>query len=118
MLRQSLARSAWRAGRRTAHVSRTFATTPQRQAEVELTIGKTACSQWAVDHCTDNQFRWKESFGRRYAHVESPLRELKQNVDRIIAGSALIQACEKAGVTIPRYADDTKDQLQTHANVE
>lgn len=40
MLRQSLARSAWRTGRRAANVSRSFATTSQRQAEVELTIGK------------------------------------------------------------------------------
>lgn len=30
---------------------------------------------------------------------------LGQGVDEIIAGSALIQACEKAGVTIPRYEE-------------
>lgn len=40
MLRQSLARSAWRTGRRAAAASRAFATTPRRSAEVELTIGK------------------------------------------------------------------------------
>jgi NADH dehydrogenase (ubiquinone) Fe-S protein 1 len=40
MLRQSLARSAWRTGRRAVNVSRSFATTPQRHAEVELTIGE------------------------------------------------------------------------------
>ena len=40
MLRQSLARSAWRTGRRAAAVPRAFATTPRRSAEVELTIGK------------------------------------------------------------------------------
>ncbi|GAB0133838.1 hypothetical protein EsDP_00002232 [Epichloe bromicola] len=65
MLRQSLARSAWRTSRRTANASRTFATTPRRQAEVELTVD-----------------------GKKVS---------------IEAGSALIQACEKAGVTIPRY---------------
>ncbi|KAF4512311.1 hypothetical protein G6O67_001469 [Ophiocordyceps sinensis] len=59
MLRHSLARSAWRTGRRA------FATTPQRLAEVELTVD-----------------------GKKVS---------------IEAGSALIQACEKAGVTIPRF---------------
>ncbi|KAH7321177.1 hypothetical protein B0I35DRAFT_477689 [Stachybotrys elegans] len=65
MLRQSLARSAWRTGRRAATATRTFATTSQRPAEVELTID-----------------------GKKVS---------------IEAGSALIQACEKAGVTVPRY---------------
>ncbi|CAG9979463.1 unnamed protein product [Clonostachys byssicola] len=65
MLRQSLARSAWRTGRRAATVSRTFATTSQRPAEVELTID-----------------------GKKVS---------------IEAGAALIQACEKAGATVPRY---------------
>ncbi|KAI9158493.1 putative NADH dehydrogenase (ubiquinone) 78K chain precursor [Paramyrothecium foliicola] len=65
MLRQSVARSAWRTGRRAANVTRTFATTSRRNAEVELTID-----------------------GKKVS---------------IEAGSALIQACEKAGVTIPRY---------------
>ncbi|KJZ80370.1 hypothetical protein HIM_00220 [Hirsutella minnesotensis 3608] len=65
MLRHNLARSAWRAGRRAANPTRAFATTPQRQAEVELTVD-----------------------GKKVS---------------IEAGSALIQACEKAGVTIPRF---------------
>ncbi|EGY18729.1 NADH-ubiquinone oxidoreductase 78 kDa subunit [Verticillium dahliae VdLs.17] len=65
MLRHTLARSAWRTGRQAANASRTFASTTQRNAEVELTI----------------------------------------------AGSALIQACEKAGVTIPRYVSPTCSSL-------
>ncbi|KAG7151255.1 NADH-ubiquinone oxidoreductase 78 kDa subunit like protein [Verticillium longisporum] len=65
MLRHTLARSAWRTGRQAANASRTFASTTQRNAEVELTID-----------------------GKKVS---------------IEAGSALIQACEKAGVTIPRY---------------
>ncbi|RYP89390.1 hypothetical protein DL770_004452 [Monosporascus sp. CRB-9-2] len=67
MLRQSLARSAWRTGRHAVNSSRsrTFSATAQRLAEVELTVD-----------------------GKKVS---------------IEAGSALIQACEKAGVTIPRY---------------
>ncbi|KAI2473325.1 NADH-ubiquinone oxidoreductase 78 kDa subunit mitochondrial precursor [Annulohypoxylon bovei var. microspora] len=65
MLRQSLARSAWRTGRHAARSSRAFSATPQRPAEVELTID-----------------------GKKVS---------------IEAGSALIQACEKAGSTVPRY---------------
>ncbi|KAI7775958.1 hypothetical protein LA080_006070 [Diaporthe eres] len=66
MLRQTLARSAWRSGRRTAsNAARAFSVTAQRPAEVELTID-----------------------GKKVS---------------IEAGSALIQACEKAGSTVPRY---------------
>ncbi|KAI1257051.1 NADH dehydrogenase (ubiquinone) 78K chain precursor, 5-prime end [Eutypa lata] len=65
MLRQSLARSAWRTGRYAAKSSRAFSATAQRPAEVELTVD-----------------------GKKVS---------------IEAGSALIQACEKAGVTVPRY---------------
>jgi NADH dehydrogenase (ubiquinone) Fe-S protein 1 len=66
MLRQTLARSAWRTQRQAAvKASRAFSATTQRPAEVELTID-----------------------GKKVS---------------IEAGSALIQACEKAGVTIPRY---------------
>ncbi|KAI0457187.1 hypothetical protein F5B21DRAFT_464667 [Xylaria acuta] len=66
MLRQTLARSAWRTPRQAAaRASRAFSATSQRPAEVELTID-----------------------GKKVS---------------IEAGSALIQACEKAGVTIPRY---------------
>lgn len=66
MLRQTLARSAWRTGKHPARAaSRAFTATAQRPAEVELTID-----------------------GKKVS---------------IEAGSALIQACEKAGVTIPRY---------------
>ncbi|KEZ43806.1 NADH-ubiquinone oxidoreductase 78 kDa subunit, mitochondrial [Scedosporium apiospermum] len=66
MLRQTLARSAWRTGgRHVANASRAFSATAQRAAEVELTID-----------------------GKKVS---------------IEAGSALIQACEKAGATVPRY---------------
>ncbi|KAM7209519.1 hypothetical protein V8F20_000257 [Naviculisporaceae sp. PSN 640] len=67
MLRNTLARSAWRtAGKHQASLAgRAFSATAQRPAEVELTID-----------------------GKKVS---------------IEAGSALIQACEKAGVTIPRY---------------
>ncbi|KAI2617365.1 NADH-ubiquinone oxidoreductase 78 kDa subunit mitochondrial precursor [Hypoxylon sp. NC1633] len=65
MLRQSLARSAWRTGRHAAKSSRAFSATSRRPAEVELTVD-----------------------GKKVS---------------IEAGSALIQACEKAGVTVPRY---------------
>ncbi|KAI1084079.1 hypothetical protein F5B20DRAFT_526647 [Whalleya microplaca] len=65
MLRQSLARSAWRTGRQAANVSRAFSATSRRPAEVELTVD-----------------------GKKVS---------------IEAGSALIQACEKAGSTVPRY---------------
>lgn len=40
MLRQSLARSAWRTGRYAAKSSRAFSATAQRPAEVELTVGQ------------------------------------------------------------------------------
>ncbi|KAK4190243.1 putative NADH-ubiquinone oxidoreductase 78 kDa subunit mitochondrial precursor [Podospora australis] len=66
MLRQTLARSAWRTGKHPAVLaSRAFSATATRPAEVELTID-----------------------GKKVS---------------IEAGSALIQACEKAGVTVPRY---------------
>ncbi|MCJ1482651.1 NADH dehydrogenase (ubiquinone) 78K chain precursor, 5-prime end [Schaereria dolodes] len=66
MLRTQLARSAARAASLArSNAARTFAGTPSRQAEVELTVD-----------------------GKKVS---------------IEAGSALIQACEKAGVTIPRY---------------
>ncbi|KAK4120825.1 NADH-quinone oxidoreductase [Parathielavia appendiculata] len=66
MLRQTLARSAWRTGKHPASAAcRAFTATAQRSAEVELTID-----------------------GKKVS---------------IEAGSALIQACEKAGITIPRY---------------
>ncbi|KAI0161251.1 hypothetical protein GGR57DRAFT_454093 [Xylariaceae sp. FL1272] len=65
MLRQSLARSAWRSSRAAVNAKRPFSATPQRPAEVELTID-----------------------GKKVS---------------IEAGSALIQACEKAGATVPRY---------------
>lgn len=32
-------------------------------------------------------------------------------VDPIVAGSALIQACEKAGATVPRYVKTTNQKL-------
>nr|7ZM7_A Chain A, NADH-ubiquinone oxidoreductase-like protein [Thermochaetoides thermophila DSM 1495]7ZMB_A Chain A, NADH-ubiquinone oxidoreductase-like protein [Thermochaetoides thermophila DSM 1495]7ZMG_A Chain A, NADH-ubiquinone oxidoreductase-like protein [Thermochaetoides thermophila DSM 1495] len=72
MLRQTLARSAWRTGKHPAAAARTagaatraFSASAQRPAEVELTID-----------------------GKKVS---------------IEAGSALIQACEKAGVVVPRY---------------
>ncbi|KAI1364492.1 hypothetical protein F5Y08DRAFT_306507 [Xylaria arbuscula] len=67
MLRQTLAKSAWRTTPRHAAAvsSRAFSASPRRPADVELTVD-----------------------GKKVS---------------IEAGSALIQACEKAGVTIPRY---------------
>ncbi|KAI1179902.1 hypothetical protein F4777DRAFT_532397 [Nemania sp. FL0916] len=67
MLRQTLARSAWRTSRPAAALapSRAFSASPRRPAEVEITVD-----------------------GKKVS---------------IEAGAALIQACEKAGVTIPRY---------------
>ncbi|KAF2238461.1 NADH-quinone oxidoreductase [Viridothelium virens] len=66
MLRQSMLRSLTRPQRlRCLTARRTFAASPRRPAEVELTVD-----------------------GKKVS---------------IEAGSALIQACEKAGVTIPRY---------------
>lgn len=41
MLRQTLARSALRTSKSSCQAPRTFATTTRRQAEVELTVGKT-----------------------------------------------------------------------------
>jgi len=40
MLRQTLARSAWRTGKQAAGTARAFSATTQRPAEVELTIGE------------------------------------------------------------------------------
>ncbi|KAF2836961.1 NADH-quinone oxidoreductase [Patellaria atrata CBS 101060] len=66
MLRHQVLRSVIRPSRLSClNARRTFAGTPSRQAEVELTID-----------------------GKKIS---------------IEAGSALIQACEKAGVTVPRY---------------
>lgn len=65
MLRQTLARSAWRSRKPALNATRAFSVTAQRPAEVELTID-----------------------GKKVS---------------IEAGSALIQACEKAGATVPRY---------------
>jgi NADH dehydrogenase (ubiquinone) Fe-S protein 1 len=48
MLRQSLARSALRASRQSCNASRTFATSSRKQAEVQLTIGKT---HWVCGLC-------------------------------------------------------------------
>jgi NADH dehydrogenase (ubiquinone) Fe-S protein 1 len=41
MLRQTLARSALRTSRQSCNAPRTFATSSRRQAEVQLTVGKT-----------------------------------------------------------------------------
>ena len=40
MLRQTLARSAWRTGKQAANASRAFSVSAQRPADVELTIGE------------------------------------------------------------------------------
>jgi NADH dehydrogenase (ubiquinone) Fe-S protein 1 len=39
MLRQSIARSAWRTGKQAVNASRAFSLSAHRQAEVEVTIG-------------------------------------------------------------------------------
>ena len=51
---------------------------------------------------TDGMFRWKEGINRRYAVLGR--EEIGIILMFATAGSALIQACEKAGVTIPRYS--------------
>jgi len=78
MLRQSLARSALRTGRQSSNAVRTFATSSRRPAEVQLTVG----------------------FDRRC--VDGVGDESGNMLIVVTAGSALIQACEKAGVVVPR----------------
>ena len=84
MLRGQLGKSAPQLGRRVGqHASRrAFSATCKRRAEVSLTIdGKQVSIEgmnWMI----------------MCPHAET---------DNLSAGSALIQACEKAGVTIPRY---------------
>lgn len=53
MLRHTLARSAWRAGRQAGVATRSFSATAQRPAEVELTIGGLAapCCRWHATSC-------------------------------------------------------------------
>lgn len=47
--------------------------------------------------------RWQEGLDRRYASRQYRLAIVGGGANTNAAGSALIQACEKAGVTIPRY---------------
>ncbi|KAI9774819.1 MAG: NADH dehydrogenase (ubiquinone) 78K chain precursor, 5-prime end [Geoglossum simile] len=103
MLRQHLVRSVARVGRVTAaNSSRTFTTTASRPAEVELTIGTVDRRRRSDDFApTDQGCRWKEGFDRGFAIPISVI--VTSTHSYCIAGSALIQACEKAGVTIPRY---------------
>ena len=49
--------------------------------------------------------RWEEGIHRRY--ILSPATKEQLSL-LILAGSALIQACEKAGVVIPRYFINSK----------
>lgn len=102
MLRTQLVRAAARATRQSNHhAARTFGTTQSRRAEVELTIG--------MEHHIENRYgnadvhcRWEEGVDRRYCYEFcGPIRS---KLTIATAGSALIQACEKAGVTIPRWA--------------
>lgn len=60
--------------------------------------------------------RWKEDLNRRYRLVFGSSRGAF--VDNGVAGSALIQACEKAGVTIPRYVqtNNGNQSEQTYEN--
>lgn len=54
MLRQTLARSAWRSARRpAANATRAFSATAQRPAEVELTIGMCLAS---LAHSRDSEY--------------------------------------------------------------
>ena len=84
MLRPQLSRSVARLARqvRWQAGARSFGATSTRPAEVQLTIdGK----QVSIEGTTGNH------------SIDSV------NLTLFVAGSALIQACEKAGVTIPRY---------------
>jgi NADH dehydrogenase (ubiquinone) Fe-S protein 1 len=51
----------------------------------------------------DELSRWKEGLNRRYAAAPSPCAAARAVLTPPTAGAALIQACEKAGSTVPRY---------------
>lgn len=77
---------------------RAFSATPARSAEVELTVGALYMAlRISRTDCLPD--------GKKVS-IEGMLQDNDQKVRRRItittAGSALIQACEKAGVTIPR----------------
>jgi NADH dehydrogenase (ubiquinone) Fe-S protein 1 len=103
MLRQQLIRSLKRPAHRAAlNGSRAFTASAPRPAEVELTIG--LCHPpFAATPPADELSRWKEGLNRRYAAAPSPCAAARAVLTPPTAGAALIQACEKAGSTVPRY---------------
>lgn len=104
MLRQQLIRSLRKPARSAAlNGSRAFTASAPRPAEVELTIG--LCHpHLPAPAPADSLRRWKEGLNRRYAASLIPARSCRARPDAPrTAGSALIQACEKAGSTVPRY---------------
>lgn len=54
MLRHTLARTALRSSRTATNASRVFSTTPQRRAEVELTIGMQSIAKRALEELKIN----------------------------------------------------------------
>lgn len=87
-------------GQHALNASRQFSGSQRRRAEVELTIG-TAARILVAMVMADINSRWQEGLDRRYAYRSR--MDVLIDSDNALAGSALIQACEKAGVTIPRY---------------
>lgn len=76
MLRQTLARSAWRTGRHQASAaSRAFSATAQRPAEVELTIGEqlAASRRNRPAALLLTISRWEEGLDRRYGDSAAPI---------------------------------------------
>lgn len=63
MLRHTLARTALRSSRTATKASRVFSTTPQRRAEVELTIGTQCIAKRTLREYKNKltmAFRWQE----------------------------------------------------------
>ena len=79
---------------------RAFTASSSKKAEVELTIGNRQFAFSSVQRLTCNS-----QMDKRFQLKVDPLHTYTQNeaLKSVAAGSALIQACEKAGVTIPRY---------------
>lgn len=103
MLRHQLIRSLKRPATSAGlNGSRAFTASARTPAEVELTIGLCHSPARAAMHA-DELRRWKEGVNRGYASSQSLLQLQNSILTPPTAGSALIQACEKAGATIPRY---------------
>lgn len=101
-MRPQLFRAAARSLRAPNVIPRTFATTVPRTAEVELTIGMSNLGHPHYRLVTD---KMALQMARRYqSKVNITTRH---SIGLLLtpfytAGSALIQACEQAGATVPR----------------